>query len=76
MWGRLTGGYTRASLKDNTAVILKEIEDNGEKFKLVLRLKVKADPVEYKNSVLTFWHIGNVTWMKSLKNKKILYRRE
>ena len=51
-------------------MILKEIENNGEKFKLVLRLKVKADPVEYKNSVLTFWHIGNVTWMKSLKNKK------
>ena len=68
--------YIISANKDNTAVILKEIEDNGEKFKLVLRLKVKADPVEYKNSVLTFWHIGNVTWMKSLKNKKILYRRE
>ncbi len=67
--------YIIAAIKDNTAVILKEIEDNGEKFKLVLRLKVKTDPVEYKNSVLTFWHIGDTTWRKSLKNKKVLYKR-
>ncbi len=67
--------YIIAANKDNTAVILKEIEDNGEKFKLVLRLKVKTDPVEYKNSVLTFWHIGDTTWRKSLKNKKVLYKR-
>lgn len=61
--------YIIEATKPNTAVILKEIEKQGEKFKLVLRLKVKNDPAEYKNSVMTFWHIGETTWRKSLKNK-------
>ena len=68
--------YIIEANKSNTAVILKEIEEQGEKFKLVLRLKVESDPVEYKNSVMTFWYIGDTTWRKSLKNKKILYKRE
>lgn len=68
--------YIIEANKPNTAVILKEIEDQGEKFKLVLRLKVKSDPAEYKNSIMTFWHIGDTTWRKSLKNKKILYKHE
>lgn len=68
--------YIIEANKSNTAVILKEIEEQGEKFKLVLRLKVESDPAEYKNSVMTFWHIGDTTWRKSLKNKKILYKRE
>lgn len=62
--------------KPNTAVILKEIEERGEKFKLVLRIKVQNDPEEYKNSIMTFWHIGETTWRKTLKNKTVLYKRE
>ena len=62
--------------KPNTGVILKEIEEHGEKFRLVLRIKVQGDPEEYKNSIMTFWHIGETTWKKNLKNKKILYKRE
>ena len=58
------------------SIILKEIEEHGEKFKLVLRIKVQGDPDEYKNSIMTFWHIGETTWKKSLKNKKVLYKRE
>lgn len=68
--------YIIETAKPYTAVILKEIENQGEKFKLVLRIKVKSDPAEYKNSIMTFWHIGETTWRKSLKNKKILYKRE
>lgn len=68
--------YIIEANKPNTGVILKEIEEHGEKFKLVLRIKVQGDPKEYKNSIMTFWHIGETTWKKSLKNKKILYKRE
>ena len=57
--------------KPNTAVILKEIEERGEKFKLVLRIKVQGDPEEYKNSIMTFWHIGETTWRKTLKYKSV-----
>lgn len=61
--------------KPNTAVVLKEIEERGEKFKLVLRIKVQSDPEEYKNSIMTFWHIGETTWRKTLKNKTVLYKK-
>lgn len=60
----------------NTAVILKEIQENGEKFKLILRIKMQHDPADYRNSVLSFWRIGDTTWRKTLKNKKILYKAE
>mgnify|MGYP004551893921 FL=1 len=68
--------YIIEANKPNTAILMKEIIENNEKFKLVLRIKVKNDPVEYKNSIMTFWHIGDKTWRKSLKNKNILYSRE
>ena len=68
--------YIVQANKANTAVILKEIKENGEKFKLILRIKMQHDPADYRNSVLSFWHIGDTTWRKTLKNKKILYKAE
>lgn len=68
--------YIVEANKDNTGVLLKEVETDGEKFKLVLRLAVKNDPEGYKNSIISFWHIGDTTWRKTLKNKNILYKRE
>lgn len=68
--------YIIEANKPNTAVVLKEIEERGEKFKLVLRIKVQGDPEEYKNSIMTFWHIGETTWRKTLKNKTVLYKKE
>lgn len=68
--------YIIEANKPNTAVVLKEIQQNGEKFKLILRLKVEGDPREYRNSVVSFWLIGDTTWRKTIKNKKILYKRE
>ena len=68
--------YIVQANKANTAVILKEIEENGEKFKLILRIKMQHDPADYLNSVLSFSHLGDTTWRKTLKNKKILYKAE
>lgn len=68
--------YIVAANRANTAVVLKEVEENGEKFKLILRLKTPEAPEEYKNSVISFWHIGETTWKKTIKNKRILYKRE
>ena len=68
--------YIIASDKPNTAVILKEVLISGEKFKLILRLKVENDPAKYKNSVISFWHIGDTTWRKTIKNKNVLYKKE
>jgi len=68
--------YIVEANKVNTAVLLKEFTENDEHFKLVLRLKVESDPEEYKNSILSFWRIGETTWKKTLKNKRILYKNE
>ena len=68
--------YILEANKANTGVILKEIQDGGEKFKLILRVKVENDPADYRNSILSFWRIGDTTWNKNVKNKKILYKRE
>ena len=68
--------YILEANKANTGVILKEIQDGSEKFKLILRVKVENDPADYRNSILSFWRIGDTTWNKNVKNKKILYKRE
>lgn len=68
--------YIIEANKKNTGILLKEFENGNDKFKLVLRIVVKEDPEEYKNSVISFWHIGEKTWQKTIKNKKILYKRE
>ena len=67
--------YIVASPKPHTAVVLKMIEENGEKFKVILRLRVEGDPAHYKHSIISFWRIGDTTWRKTLKNKVILYSR-
>lgn len=68
--------YIIEANKENTGILLKRFKENGEEFKLVLKIAVKDDPESYKNSVISFWHIGDTTWRKTLKNKNILYRNE
>lgn len=68
--------YIIEANRDNTAIVLKEIEEQGEKFELVLKITNPNDPEGYKNSVISFWHIGDTTWGKLIKNKNILYRKE
>lgn len=68
--------YIIAANRPDTAVLLKEFMECGERFKLILRLKTADLPTSYKNSVISFWCIGETTWNKTLKNKKILYKSE
>ncbi len=68
--------YIIESSKINTALILKEIEDNGERFKTIMRLVTSNDKPEYKNSIITFMKINEKEWKRIIKNKKILYKNE
>ncbi len=68
--------YIVQANKPNTGVLLKDFRENNERFKLILRLKIEKDPKEYRNSVISFWKIGEETWKKTMKNKKILYKHE
>jgi len=53
---------------------LKEVEENGQKLKLILRLKTSADPTDFKNSVITFQSINEKRFRRYVKNGNILYR--
>lgn len=68
--------YIIEANKPNTATVLKQIIDNGEKFQLVLRLATSKDTADIKNSVITFLNISERTWNKYLRNKEILYKKE
>ena len=65
--------YILKSAKPNTAMILKEIVDEKEKFQLILRIKTSEDNKNFKNSIITFLKVNERTWNKYLRNKTILY---
>ena len=69
-------GYIIEANKPDTAVILKEIIDNGEKFQMVLRMCTSKEPKGYKNSIITFLRIDEKRWNRYLRTKKILYKKE
>ena len=63
-------------VRPNSAIVLKKIEEQGEHFRLALRLITPQDNPEYKNSVITFMKIREKEWKRLIKNKKILYKNE
>ena len=69
--------YIVETNKINTALILKEFSgENGETFKMVVRLVTSTDDAAFKNSVITFMKINKKEWTRLLKNKRILYKRD
>lgn len=68
--------YIMEANKPNTALLLKEIKENDEIFKTVLRLVTSKDNPNYKNSIITFMKIDEKEWNRLLRNKTILYKKE
>ena len=65
--------YILEANRPKSAVLPKEVTCNGEKVQLVVRFSTSSNPVEYKNSIITFMKIRRKEWNRLLKNKKILY---
>ena len=61
--------YIIEANRENTALILKEIQSESECFKTILRLSTSADNPEYKNSIITFMKIDDKEWKRVIKNK-------
>ena len=59
-----------------TAMVLKLIEEQGERFRLSLRLVTSNDNPEFKNSIITFMKIREKEWNRLIRNKTVLYKRE
>lgn len=68
--------YILEANKPNSAVILKEIQQDGKVFKTVLRLATSGDRPGYKNSIITFLRIDKKDWERLIRNKVVLYKRE
>lgn len=68
--------YIVESNKPNTALVLKEICEENEVFKTVIRLATSTDNPDYKNSIITFMKIDEKEWNRLLRNKQILYKKE
>ena len=66
--------YIIESKKPDTAVILKEIVDKGERFQTILRLCTSKEPEGYKNSIITFLRLDKKRWERYLRTKRILYK--
>lgn len=68
--------YIIEDTRPDTAMVLKEIEEQGEHFRVALRLVTPADHPNYKNSIITFMKIRKKEWDRLLRNKKVLYKFE
>ena len=68
--------YILEANKPNTAVLLKEIRDESEVSKTILKIATSIDEAGYKNSIITFMKIDTKEWNRLLRNKRILYKRE
>ena len=59
----------------NTAVLVKRIEVGEKSLQLVLRLHVPQDNPSYKNSIISFWDIGERRRKNYERTRDIVYRR-
>ena len=68
--------YILMSDRANTAFVLKEMIQEGERFQMIIRLAVSGDPRDHLNSVITFLRIDEKRYRRYLRTKKILYKSE
>lgn len=59
-----------------TAMVLKEIIENGEHFRLTLRLVTPADTPGLMNSIITFMKVRKREYERVIRNKVVLYKKE
>ncbi len=68
--------YILEANKPKSALLLKAFEENGRKYKIILRLKTSTDPDEYKNSIISFQKVEDRRYIRYTNSEKVLYRRE
>ena len=59
----------------NTAVLIKRIAIGEKSLQLVLRLHVPQDNPAYKNSIISFWDIGERRRKNYERTRDIVYRK-
>lgn len=64
-----------ADKRPNTAVLYRKIETGEKTIQRILRLHVSTDNPAYKNSIISFWDIGEKRRKAYEKNGKTIYKR-
>ncbi len=67
--------YIIRDSKPNTAFLLKKFIKENKNFQLILRLHTNNDNKNYKNSIITFFKVGNKKYKQYVKNKEIIWKR-
>lgn len=67
--------YILRANRPNTGVILKTIEENGERLKLVIRIHTSMDVCGFKNSIITFQKVEEKRYNRYIRNSEILYMK-
>lgn len=67
--------YIFADKKPNTAILIKQIKTDEKFVQLILRLHTSDDREDWKNSVISYWDIGENTVKRYIRNKKMVYKR-
>lgn len=67
---------SHAEHRIDTAIVMKQFQQENGGYRVILRLATASDPVDQKNSVITAFFISEKKWNKYLRNKTILYKRE
>ncbi|MBQ9930932.1 MAG: hypothetical protein IJO79_01100 [Firmicutes bacterium] len=62
--------------KPSTALILFQIQKDGQRVRICLRLATSTDDPSFKNSVITFMRVRKKEWDRLISNKEVLYRKE
>ena len=61
----------------NTGLVIKKVAtEEGKYLQIVLRVHVASDTDGYKNSVISFWDVGEKRVKRYLRNRKILYKSD
>lgn len=61
--------------KPNTGFLLKEFIEDNKRFQLILRLNTINDNENYKNSIITFFKVGEKKYRQYLRNKEIVWKK-
>lgn len=68
--------YILEANKPHSAVLLKRFDSIGKNYKIILRFITSSDPMEFKNSVISFQKVEDVRYNRYKKSEKVLYKRE
>jgi hypothetical protein len=70
--------YILEDRRPKTALVVKSFQEGsqGEHFRLALRLATSNDNPEHKNSIITFMKIREREFMRLVRNKAVLYKKE